>query len=102
MKRFLTLCMLLTIPLALFLVAAQSGRYYAATAEIKRLEAAQSEWIEENRKLLANIAVAGSRQRVSQSMEEAEGYQLVSPAKTLRILVLPGGEKRDAIQGGGL
>ncbi len=102
MKRFMTLLMLLSLPLVLFLAAAQSGRYHAAVAEIRRLDAVQSEWIEENRKLLANMAVAGSRARVDRSMAEAEGYRMVSPATTLRILVQPGGEKRDAGQGGGL
>ncbi|TFG81252.1 MAG: hypothetical protein E4H20_10200 [Spirochaetales bacterium] len=102
MKRILGSLMLLSIPLVLFLAAAQSGRYYAVTAEIRQLETAQSEWIEENRKLLSNMAVAGARSRVDESMAEAEGYRMVSPSTTLRILVRPGGENRDAGQGGGL
>lgn len=77
------------------LTAAQGARYYAATVELRRLEAAQAEWIEDNRRLLANIAVARSRSRVDAAMADAEGYRTVSPKTTLRIQVAPGVEKRD-------
>lgn len=102
MKRFVALCMLLSIPLVLILAVAQSGRYQVVAAEIRALEADQARWIEENRKLLANIAVAGARRQVDRAMAEAEGYRRVGPASTLHILVQPGGERLDAGQGGGL
>ena len=79
----------------MFANAAGAARYHALVVEIGRLEAAQSEWIEENRRLVANIAVARSRARVDASMQEAEGYRMVSPRTTLRIRVDPGVEKRD-------
>jgi len=77
------------------LTALQGARYYAVTVEVRRLEAAQADWIEENRRLLADIAVARSRSRVDASMAAAEGYRMVSPGTTLRIRVEPGSEKRD-------
>ncbi len=95
MKRFLTLLAILSIPLMLSLVAAQSGRHHAVVAELRALEAAQSEWVEENRKLLSNMAVAASRARVGESMEGADGYRMVSPSTTLRVRIVPGGGKRD-------
>lgn len=95
MKRLLAPLMILSIPCMLFLVSAQSGRHHVAVAELRALEAAQSEWVEENRKLLSNIAVAGSRARVGESMAAAEGYRMVSPGTTLRIRIGPGGEKLD-------
>jgi len=95
MKRILSLAVVLCIPCMMFLQAAQSGRHYAAMLEIRRLETAQADWIEENRKLLSNIAVARSRERVGEAMDEAEGYRMVGPATTLRIRVSPGMERRD-------
>ncbi len=95
MKRYLLPLALLTIPCMLFLVAVQSGRYQAVVAEVRALEKSQSEWVQENRKLLANIAVAGSRARIGESMAKAAGYRMVSPETTVRIRVGPGGEKLD-------
>ncbi len=93
-KVWLTL-LVLSIPCMLMLTAAQGARYYAVTVELRRLEAAQADWVEENRRLLADIAVAKSRARVGASMAEAEGYRMVGPKTTLRIRVKPGAEKRD-------
>jgi hypothetical protein len=85
----------MSVPLMLTATAAQAARHYAVTVELRRLEAAQADWIEENRRLLANIAVAKSRSRVDASMAAAEGFRMVSPKTTLRIRVGPGLEKRD-------
>ncbi|MBU0927480.1 MAG: cell division protein FtsL [Spirochaetes bacterium] len=95
MKKLWLALFVLSIPCMLTLTAAQGARYYAATVELRRLEASQADWIEENRRLLANIAVARSRSRVDASMAGAEGYRMVSPKTTLRIRVIPGMEKRD-------
>ncbi|HPE36467.1 MAG TPA: hypothetical protein PK625_04900 [Spirochaetales bacterium] len=102
MRRVLTPIALLTLSLALIALAAQSGRYRALEAELERLEDVQSEWVEENRKLLSNVAVAGARSRVDESMADAEGYRMVSPKTTLRILVQPGGERADGGDASGL
>lgn len=79
----------------LFLMACQGARYYALTVELRRMEAVQQDWIEENRRLLTNIAVARSRSRVDRAMSDAEGYRMVSPRSTLRIRVEPGAGSRD-------
>ncbi len=89
MKRILSLALILSIPLMLVLVISQSGRHYAVVAELKKLEKTQSAWIEENRKLLSNIAVAGARARIDASMKAAEGYAPMGPANTLRVEISP-------------
>lgn len=94
-KNIRLVLLVLSIPCMLLLTAAQGAHYYALTVELRRLEASQADWIEENRRLLANIAVAKSRSRVSASMADAEGYRMVSPKTTLRVRVEPGTEKRD-------
>ncbi|OHD25241.1 MAG: hypothetical protein A2Y38_09025 [Spirochaetes bacterium GWB1_59_5] len=94
-KKFSRALLILSIPCMVSLTAAQGARHYAATVELRRLEAAQADWIEDNRRLLADIAVARSRSRVDAAMVGAEGYRMVSPKTTLRIRVEPGLEKRD-------
>ncbi len=89
MKRLLAAVLILVVPLLLVLVVAQSGRHYAVVAELRKLEKTQSVWIEENRKLLSNMALAGSRARIDASMKAAEGYAPLGPANTLRIEISP-------------
>ncbi len=95
MKRITLVLIVLSIPAMLFVAAGQGARYYAVSVELRRLEAVQADWVEQNRRLLADIAVAKSRSRVDAAMAEAEGYRMVSPKTTLRIRVGPGVEKRD-------
>jgi hypothetical protein len=95
MKRILSMLMLVSLPLMLFLVAAQSARYHALVMDIRRLESHQADWIQDNRRLLTNIAVAGARYRIDASLAGAVGYRMVNPGTTLRIRVIPGVEKRD-------
>jgi len=75
--------------------SALSARYYRVRTEIRELEAEQAVWIELNRGLLANIAIARSRFRVDEAMSKAEGYRMVGPETTVRIRIKPGAEKRD-------
>lgn len=79
----------------LFLTVAQSARHHTTLVEIRRLEGLQADWIEENRRLLSNIAVAAARFRIAASLGDAPGYRMVSPGTTLRIRLVPEVEKRD-------
>ena len=54
----------LTIPLVLCLYAAQARRYTALTSEIRELEKKQEKLIEENKKLVSDIAVLSSADRI--------------------------------------
>lgn len=94
-KKILSLLFILSITCTLFLLVIQSAGYEAVLRKARALEKTQAEWVEENRRLLANIALAGSRARVHASMALADGYSLASPEKTLRIRVKPGGSSLD-------
>jgi hypothetical protein len=94
-KRILFAAMIVSIPLMLFATTAQGARYHAMVVELRRLESVQADWIEENRRLLADIAIAKSRSRVDASMAGVPGYRMVNPRNTLRIRVAPGMEKPD-------
>lgn len=95
MKRILVVLAFLTVPLMLFLTVAQSARHHALMVEIRRLEGLQADWVEENRRLVSNLAVAAARFRIDASLEDAPGYRMVSPSTTLRIRLAPGVGKRD-------
>jgi hypothetical protein len=94
-KRILFVAMIVSIPLMLFVATAQGARYHAMVVELRRLESVQADWIEENRRLLADIAIAKSRSRIDASMAGVSGYRMVNPKSTLRIRVEPGLEKPD-------
>jgi hypothetical protein len=94
-KRILFAAMVVSIPLMLFAAADQGARYHAIIVELRRLESVQADWIEENRRLLADIAIAKSRSRVDGSMAGVDGYRMVNPKNTVRIRVGPGVEKPD-------
>jgi cell division protein FtsL len=55
-----------SIPVFMGLVAWQSNRYAKLDREIRRLEAAQENWLEGNRRLIASIAVLSSSARIGQ------------------------------------
>jgi len=90
MKRLLALCMLLSVPLMLYLVVDASARRYALSSEAKRLEGVQAAWVDENRRLLSNIAIAKGRARTGEALRDAPGFVSVTPGRTLRIRIVPG------------
>ena len=56
----------LTIPLFLGIAAWQSVRYVDLDKNVRRLEAAQEDWVENNKKIIAGIAVLSSSRRIEQ------------------------------------
>jgi hypothetical protein len=95
MKHSMVVLAFLAVPLMLFLTVAQSARHHTLLVEVRALEGLQADWIEENRRLVSNIAVASARYRIEASLADAPGYRMVRPNTTLRIQVVPGMEKRD-------
>jgi cell division protein FtsL len=88
MKRHLFLYFVaLTIPLFLGLTAWQSNRYAALQREIKRLEEAQAEWVESNRRLIAGIAVLSSPERIENIARKDLGLTKIEPEDVLQIKI---------------
>ena len=54
----------LSIPIFLGVVTWQSFRYKDLERDVRRLEAAQEDWIESNKKLIAGNAVLSSSKRI--------------------------------------
>ncbi|MDR1240077.1 MAG: cell division protein FtsL [Treponema sp.] len=82
----------MTIPLFLGLNAWQSSRYTSLEREISRLEDAQVEWIESNKRLIAGIAVLSSSERIEHIARNELKLERIAPEDVLQIRIAGGGE----------
>jgi cell division protein FtsL len=87
MRRLFFYLMVLTIPLFLGLAAWQSSRYTGLEQEISRLEDAQAEWIESNKRLIAGIAVLSSSERIEFIAQNELGLDKIPPEDVLQIRI---------------
>ena len=77
----------LTIPFFLGVMAWQSVRYTELEKNVRRLEAAQENWVESNKKLIAAIAVLSSSRRIEQVAVHDLGFSKVVPENVLQIRI---------------
>jgi hypothetical protein len=92
MKRVALFAILVSIPLLLIAVAWQAGRFDSLAVEARRLETAQESWVQENRKLEADIRVLSSRER-TEALAESLGLEKAGPERRIRVL-FPSAVKR--------
>jgi cell division protein FtsL len=94
MRRYVVLyAVALTIPLFFALTIWQSNRYTALKQEIKRLEEAQADWVESNKRLIAGIAVLSSPERIEHIAQNELELSKIKPEDVLQIRIE--GEGRD-------
>ena len=84
----------LTIPLFLGLAAWQSVRYTELERNVRRLEAAQEDLVESNKRLIAGIAVLSSSIRVGQVAVQDLGLGKPRPENVLQIRIEEGQRNR--------
>jgi len=89
-RRILLYACAISIPLFLALDAWQASRYAAMSAELARLEAAQREWLENNKRLIAGIAVLSASERIERIARNELGLTLKSPEEVLQIRIEAG------------
>jgi cell division protein FtsL len=77
----------LTIPIFLGIAAWQSVRYSELDREVRRLEAAQEDWVESNKRLIAGIAVLSSSSRIEQVAVQDLGLVKMRPEYVLQIRI---------------
>ena len=77
----------LTIPLMLALVVWQSNRYSALKLELERLEEAQAEWVESNKRLIAGIAVLSSPERIEHIARNDLMLKKIRPEDVLQVRI---------------
>jgi len=80
----------ITIPLFLGVVAWQSVRYANLDRNVRRLEAVQEDWVDNNKKLIAGIAVLSSSRRIEQVAVRDLGLKKVLPEDVLQIRIEEG------------
>ena len=90
--RFLLYFLVLTLPLCLGAVAWQSNRYTELEWETARLEKAQEEWVENNNRLIAGIAVLSSSERIEYIARNELGLTKKRPEEVLQIKIERGPE----------
>jgi cell division protein FtsL len=76
-----------SIPVFLGITAWQSARYAALERETRRLEAVQEDWVENNKRLIAGIAVLGSSERINQIAVHDLGLSRIRPEDVLQIRI---------------
>jgi cell division protein FtsL len=77
----------LSIPVFLGFAAWQSVQYTNLEKNVRRLEAVQEDWIENNKKLIAGIAVLSSSARIEQVAVHDLGLSKMQPEDVLQVRI---------------
>jgi cell division protein FtsL len=94
-KKLLILYLLvLSIPLFLALLVWQSNRYQNLARELVRLEQAQVEWVQSNKKIIAGIAEYSSPERIEYIARNQLELNRIRPEHFLQVRIT-GGERRE-------
>jgi len=83
--KFLFCLCVLAIPFVLCLYAAQARRYSELTREIVELERKQEKLIEENKRLVSDIAVLSSSDRIEKIAVEELGMHKAETEDIVRV-----------------
>jgi cell division protein FtsL len=91
MKRYFFIYLIVfTIPLFLGLLVWQSNRYQNLSKELVRLEQWQEEWVESNKKLVADIAEYSSPDRIEKIAKNQLGLRKIRPENLLQVNITGG------------
>ncbi len=89
---FLIIIFAISIPMLLCLYAFQAKRYTDLTKEIKELESKQERLIEDNKKLVGEISILSSAERIEQIAVEELGMHKAESDDIIRVEMT--GEKK--------
>ena len=78
---------MLWIPVFLGFAAWQSVRYSELEKNVRHLEAVQEDWVENNRRLIAGIAILTSSARIEQIAVHDLGFSKVRPENVLQVRI---------------
>jgi cell division protein FtsL len=90
-RRILLYILAFTTPLCLGAAVWQSTRHAGITWEIEKLESVQEEWVENNKRLIAGIAVLSSSRRIEGIAKNDLGLVKKLPEEVLQIKIEGGG-----------
>lgn len=83
--RFAAYAAVILIPILLFLDAVQARRYASLKAELVRLENRQAELVEKNKKLISDISLLSSSDRIEQLAEKELGMHKAKSEDIVRV-----------------
>jgi cell division protein FtsL len=86
-KKVFLYIAVLSVPLSLLAVTGQSERYAALSAEVARVTEQQTKIIEENRRLIAEIAVLSSSARIEQIAKTNLGLERKPPEEVIEVTI---------------
>ena len=96
MRRFVLLYFFsLTLPLFLGVSVVQARHYGELQREVRRLEVVQEEWIERNKRLIAEIGLNSSAERIERIAVEQLGLTKKRPEDILQIRIENGRRRSD-------
>lgn len=84
-KKILVILLVLTIPAMLFLYGLQAKKYTDLNKEIVELEKKQEKLIEENKKLISDISVLTSADRIEKVAIEELGMHKAESEDIVRV-----------------
>jgi len=87
MKKLTLYALALTLPAVLAAAVVQAVRYDGLRAEVRRLNTAQEELVEANKRLVSDIAALSSPERVANLAETELGLSRKKPEEVLQIRV---------------
>jgi cell division protein FtsL len=94
-KKYLLLYFIaISIPLLLGLLVWQSNRYQNLNREINRLEQVQAEWIESNKRFIADITEYSSPQRIEYIAQNRLNLRKILPENLLQVKIVEGAHGR--------
>ncbi len=92
-KKILLCLLALGIPVLLYLYAIQARRYTDLERDLRNLERKQSELIEQNKKLVSDISVLSSADRIEKMAVEELGMHKAEAEDIVRVEMT--GEKKN-------
>ena len=86
-RRILFYCFILSVPVFLAVTAWQSSRYGDLERELKKLEKTQEEWVENNKRLIAEVTEYSSPDRIERIARDKLGLHKKQPEDVLQISI---------------
>ena len=88
MKKILILFLAVTVPVLLSLEVWQVFRYQSLKRETLELEAQQKDWLEKNKKVLANISLFSSPERIEKLSRDTLGLKSLEGDSVLTVEIM--------------
>jgi hypothetical protein len=84
-KKILIFILVCSVPVLLSLEVWQVFRYRRLKQETLELEAQQKDWLEKNKKVLANISLFSSPERIEKLSRETLGLEILDGDRVLTV-----------------